>query len=130
MKTLAIVMLLAAIAVPASAGIVWNESINGDLSSSEAAPTAIAFGVGSNQILGAVSGSPLDRDFITFTIVLTDTGGRRVKERTRALPRRRAWAASPGRRTVGGEPSYATTGRSFMRVLWVANRHTRRMVSC
>jgi hypothetical protein len=68
MKTLAIVMLLAAIAVPASAAVVWNESINGDLSSSEAAPTAISFGVGSNQILGTVSGSPLDRDYITFTI--------------------------------------------------------------
>lgn len=68
MKIFAIVMLLAAMAVPASAAVIWNESINGDLSSSEAAPTLISFGVGSNQILGSVSGSPLDRDYITFTI--------------------------------------------------------------
>jgi len=68
MKTFAIVMLLAAMAVPASAAVIWNEGINGDLSSSEAAPTGISFGVGTNQILGTVSGSPLDRDYITFTI--------------------------------------------------------------
>lgn len=68
MKIFAIVMLLAALAVPAAAGVIWNEGINGDLSSSEASPTLISFGVGTNQILGSVSGSPLDRDYITFTI--------------------------------------------------------------
>jgi hypothetical protein len=68
MKIIAIVLLLAAMAVPANAAVIWNESINGDLSSSEAAPTSISFGVGTNSILGGVSGSPLDRDYITFTI--------------------------------------------------------------
>jgi hypothetical protein len=68
MKTFAIVLLLAALAVPASAAVIWNEGSNGDLSSNEAAPTPISFGVGSNQIIGSVSGSPLDRDYITFTI--------------------------------------------------------------
>jgi len=68
MKTAAMVLLLAVMAVPASAAVVWNEGLNGDLSSSESAPTSISFGVGSNQILGSVSGNPLDRDYITFTI--------------------------------------------------------------
>ncbi len=68
MKTIAIVLLLAAMAVPAGAAVVWNEGINGDLSSSEAAPTSISFGVGTNQIVGTINGNPLDRDYITFTI--------------------------------------------------------------
>jgi hypothetical protein len=68
MKTVAMVLLLAMMAVPAGAATVWNEGLNGDLSSNEAAPTSISFGVGSNQIIGSISGSPLDRDYITFTI--------------------------------------------------------------
>jgi len=68
MKTIAIVLLLAAMAVPAGAATIWNEGINGDLSSSEAAPTSISFGIGTNQIIGSVNGNPLDRDYITFTI--------------------------------------------------------------
>ena len=68
MKTFAIVLLLAAMAVPVNAAVIWNESVNGDLSSSEAAPTAISFGVGSNTILGSINGNPLDRDYITFTL--------------------------------------------------------------
>jgi len=68
MKTFAMVLLLAAMAVPASAAVIWNEGLNGDLSSNEAAPTSISFGIGSNQILGSVNGNPVDRDYITFTI--------------------------------------------------------------
>lgn len=73
MKTIAIVVLLAAMAVPAGAAVIWNEGINGDLSSSEAAPTSLSFGIGTNQILGKISGSPLDRDYITFTIAAGQT---------------------------------------------------------
>jgi hypothetical protein len=73
MKTIAIVLLLAAMAVPAGAAVIWNEGINGDLSSSEAAPTLISFGVGTNQILGSINGNPLDRDYITFTIAAGQT---------------------------------------------------------
>ena len=68
MKTAAIILLLAVMAVPASAAVIWNEGLNGDLSSSESAPTVISFGVGSNQILGSINGLPIDRDYITFTI--------------------------------------------------------------
>jgi len=68
MKTVAVVLLIAALAARVDAAVIWNESINGDLSSSETSPTPISFGPGSNQILGGVSGLPLDRDYITFTI--------------------------------------------------------------
>jgi hypothetical protein len=68
MKTFAIVLLMAAMAVPAGAAVIWDEGVNGDLSSSEAAPTAIVLPIGSNTIIGTINGSPLDRDYITFTI--------------------------------------------------------------
>jgi len=68
MKTFAIVLLLAALAVPAGAAIVWDEGTNGDLSSNPAAPTPVVLLVGSNELLGTVNGNPLDRDYITFTI--------------------------------------------------------------
>ena len=68
MKTFAMVLLLATVAVPAGAGVVWNEGISGDLSSNESNPTSVSFSVGSNQIIGSVNGSPVDRDYITFTI--------------------------------------------------------------
>jgi hypothetical protein len=68
MKTLAIALLLAAMAVPATAAIIHDEGVNGDLSSNEAAPTALAFPTGTSTIIGSVHGSPIDRDYITFTI--------------------------------------------------------------
>jgi hypothetical protein len=68
MKTLATALLVASLAVPASAAIVHDESLHGDLSTNDAAPTPLVFAVGSNDILGTVNGSPLDRDYITFTI--------------------------------------------------------------
>jgi hypothetical protein len=68
MKIFATVLLAVSLAVPASAAIVHDENVHGDLSSSEAAPTPLAFVVGSNEIIGFVNGSPLDRDYITFTI--------------------------------------------------------------
>lgn len=68
MKTLAIVLLLAAMAVPATAAVIHDEGSNGDLSSSEAAPTPLVFAIGGNTVIGSVNGLPLDRDYITFTI--------------------------------------------------------------
>jgi hypothetical protein len=68
MKTLVTLALLMVLAVPATAAVVWDEGISGDLSTSEAAPTPIVFGLGSNTILGSC-GAPADtRDYITFTI--------------------------------------------------------------
>jgi len=71
MKLCATVLLLVALAVPAGAAVVHNETVNGDLSSNAAAPTALVFAVGGNIVTGTVSnpGTP-DRDYLTFTIPL------------------------------------------------------------
>jgi hypothetical protein len=68
MKTLATAFLCLALAVPAAAATIWDEGTNGDLSTDPATPTLITFAPGSNTIIGSVSGTPLDRDYITFTI--------------------------------------------------------------
>ena len=68
MKTLATLAVLLVLAVPATAAVVWNEGVNGDLSTSEATPTPLVFALGSNTVLGTV-GAPSDtRDYLTFTI--------------------------------------------------------------
>jgi hypothetical protein len=68
MKTLAMVLLLAALAMPATAAVIWDEGVNGDLSSNAAAPTFIAFPAGASTIKGTINGGPIDRDYITFTV--------------------------------------------------------------
>jgi len=73
MKTLATLVLLLSMAAPATAAVVWNEAVNGDLSTNPAAPTPIVFALGDNTITGTVKNSTLpnptgDRDFITFQI--------------------------------------------------------------
>lgn len=68
MRTFAIALLLVAMALPAAATVVHDESGDGDLSNDPNVPTAIALGVGTNTITGTISGLPIDRDFITFTI--------------------------------------------------------------
>ncbi len=55
----------------ALAGITYDESVDGDLSTDPNAPTALAFTLGSNTVSGTVtlSNQPSgDRDFITFTV--------------------------------------------------------------
>ncbi len=48
---------------------IWTESLDGDLSSAEGAPTFVAMGLGTNTISGSVSAGGGDtRDFITFTL--------------------------------------------------------------
>jgi len=71
MKTLATLLLLATLAPAAGAAVIWDESVNGDLSTNSAAPTPVAFALGGNTIIGTVSNSAAvggDRDYITFTI--------------------------------------------------------------
>jgi hypothetical protein len=68
MKTFAIALLCIAIAVPATAAIVHDEGVNGDLSSNEAAPTSLVFPNGTSTVIGSMNGNPLDRDYLTFTI--------------------------------------------------------------
>ncbi len=54
---------------PVAADVVWNESNDGDLSSTPATPTALTFLTGSNTVIGSLSEPDGDlRDFMTFTI--------------------------------------------------------------
>ena len=66
MKTYAIVVLLAALAAPVSAAVIHDESVNGDLSSNNAAPTLLAFALGGNTVIGTTQSG--DRDYLRFTI--------------------------------------------------------------
>ncbi|MEQ8768964.1 MAG: hypothetical protein RIB60_00490 [Phycisphaerales bacterium] len=55
----------------AAAGITYDESLDGDLSSDPNAPTALAFELGANTVSGTVtlSNQPTgDRDYITFEV--------------------------------------------------------------
>ncbi len=65
---LAVIALAAALAHPASAVTVWDESVDGDLSTDPANPTPITFDIGTNTITGTVQASSDTRDYITFTI--------------------------------------------------------------
>ena len=52
-----------------SAGTVYDESVSGDLSNNGMAPTAIAVGLGSNQIFGTTGrAADVDRDYLTFSV--------------------------------------------------------------
>ena len=46
----------------------YSETIQGDLSNNQNNPTAINLSVGSNTITGSTTNSPLDRDFLVFTV--------------------------------------------------------------
>ncbi|MBI2824351.1 MAG: hypothetical protein HYX69_06655 [Planctomycetia bacterium] len=50
----------------ACGSVVWDESVNGDLSGNRLAPTAIAIAVGDNELVGSVKGGELD--YVTFTV--------------------------------------------------------------
>ena len=64
--TLALISMAAALAGPAAAATLWDETANGDLSNVRTAPTNLALSVGSNVISGTtVSG---DVDFFTVTV--------------------------------------------------------------
>jgi hypothetical protein len=52
----------------ASALPVYDESVSGDLSDNNLAPTAVLVGEGSNVVTGSTSSSPLDRDIFSLTI--------------------------------------------------------------
>ena len=58
-------------AAPASAAVVYDETVSGDLSNSGLSPTPIAFALGSNTVTGTTghdSTGAIDRDYFTFTI--------------------------------------------------------------
>lgn len=57
-----------AFAAPALASSAWDETVNGDLATDPAAPTPIAFSLGSNTVTGTVQATGDTRDYLTFTI--------------------------------------------------------------
>ncbi len=69
MKTCAMVLLLVALALPANAAN-HDESVNGDLSTNELAPTPFLLSVGGNTIIGTTGNTTglVDRDYITFNV--------------------------------------------------------------
>jgi hypothetical protein len=68
MKILATLVLMAVLALPAAAAVVHDEAVDGDLSTNPAAPTPLAFALGSNVVKGSVRASTDTQDFITFTV--------------------------------------------------------------
>ena len=61
--------LLVALMVSSSrATVVWNESVNGDLSNNQAAPTPITLSSGINSVIGTVTGGTDTQDWIALTI--------------------------------------------------------------
>jgi PEP-CTERM motif-containing protein len=70
LKSICFVLVLG-FAAQASASVVYNESVSGDLSGAGLAPTAIgALSLGSNQIFGLTgsTGGVTDRDYFTITV--------------------------------------------------------------
>jgi hypothetical protein len=51
----------------AGAATVWDESVDGNLSTDPAAPTGIAFSAGNNVIIGTIGGPGNVGDYITFS---------------------------------------------------------------
>lgn len=51
-----------------SAAVIHSESISGDLSGDNLAPTLLMLAEGSNVVTGSTTASPIDRDFFTFTV--------------------------------------------------------------
>ncbi len=49
-------------------GPVWDEGVDGDLSTDPLAPTPIAFGLGSNIVIGEMQSPSDTRDYLTFVI--------------------------------------------------------------
>lgn len=69
---LKITAMLLTVVIPgtcAQGDVVWDESIQGDLSGDSLAPTVFVFAEGSNDVIGATVASPLDRDFWTMEIL-------------------------------------------------------------
>ncbi len=72
-RTLAAAALCCATVGAQASTVVWDESVNGDLSNDGLSPTALTFGAGSNAVLGTTgtpgSGSSgIDRDYFSFTV--------------------------------------------------------------
>ncbi len=62
-------LVVSSLSIPAVAAIVYDESVNGQLSSDRLSPTVITVAPGSNQIYGDNGNlAPSVRDYLTFTV--------------------------------------------------------------
>jgi len=52
----------------ASAGVIHDESVSGDLSDDNLAPTLLMVSAGSNTVAGRTTSDPFDRDIFSFTV--------------------------------------------------------------
>jgi len=71
--TLVSATLLAAMAIPASvhAGVIYDESLSGDLSNGSSVPTDLTASIGDNEVYGTTghpAGADVDADFFRFTV--------------------------------------------------------------
>ncbi|HEY4308855.1 MAG TPA: PEP-CTERM sorting domain-containing protein [Pirellulales bacterium] len=57
---------------PLTAATVWNETSDGDISNNRLTPTAVTLGVGGNDVIGSVVGSPSDIDYLTINVPAGD----------------------------------------------------------
>src|SRR3954471_10305724 len=68
-RTPVVIASFALAAHSAFAVVVWDESINGDLSNDRAAPTSLTFTAGTNSVIAtSVSAGSGEREYFTFTL--------------------------------------------------------------
>ena len=69
-RVLRLTILAGVICGTSSAGVVYNETINGDLSNSGLNPTVVTVALGSNSLFGTTGnpGTGIDRDYLTLTV--------------------------------------------------------------
>jgi len=68
---MALALALGAAATPAGAVVAYDEAIGGDLSNAGAAPGALVFALGDNDVFGTTgraADGTVDRDYFTFTV--------------------------------------------------------------
>ena len=71
-RSILLIAVLCTLSLEASAVVIWDEGVNGDLSNNPFAPTPLVFGIGDNTIIGSIGGlisqggDQFDR--ITFSI--------------------------------------------------------------
>jgi hypothetical protein len=66
-------MFVISLPVVATAGVAWDESVGGDLSSDPSDPTVVLFSLGSNLIEATTIASTDTYDYLTFTIPMGQT---------------------------------------------------------
>lgn len=68
MRARAVVLAIGLVAGAAWADDVWDEFLDGDLSTDPGAPTPLVFGLGGNTVIGSVHSPDDTRDYITFEV--------------------------------------------------------------